>query len=262
VTSRAALAEVLATLTTETDATWWRMMTTDYETRHVAAGIEWRIAGKWAPLRSWRREPETRWSPLRMTTPAEAVEALATARLWPWEPGDDPTRWWCPGCAGNGRLIPTPGFSGAPCPQCYGDDTRPPSLPAIVAVASLGASSLVAAVELAGEIARAAGCEGAGVVWRVMTREAIDLWARCGDDRRSGEGPVTIAQAACLASVDWGSADRVWGRDYWSGAAPWWLSDAGGVIAYAWPMLRDLAAGGVHLVALDASRIVLAVEAL
>lgn len=26
-------------------------------------------------------------------SPVEAVEALATGRLWPWEPGDDPTRW-------------------------------------------------------------------------------------------------------------------------------------------------------------------------
>ena len=34
------------------------------------------------------------------------------------------------------------------------------------------------------------------------------------------------------------------------------------IIEATWPMLRDLHAGGVHLVALDASRIVLAVEAL
>ena len=87
-------------------------------------------------------------------SPDEAVEALATARLWPWEPGDDPTRWWCPGCAGNGWLIPTPGFGGAPCPQCHGDDTRPPSLAALVAVASLGAPQLARYVGLAGEIAR------------------------------------------------------------------------------------------------------------
>jgi hypothetical protein len=61
--------------------------------------------------------------------------------------------------------------------------------------------------------------------------------------------------------VVWGG-ERVFVRDYWSGAAPWWLSDADEVIAYVWPMLRELAAGGVHLVELHASRIVLGVESI
>ena len=214
---------------------------------------------------------------------AEAVEALATARLWPWEPGDDPTRWWCDRCGCVGAVTARGGrggqvIRGVRCDCAARSTTReecdrtgeeyvsdlstPPTLAALVAVASLGARQLARYVALAGEIARAAGCAGARVVWRVMPREAIDAWTRCGDYRVSGEGPVTVTQAACLASVDWGSADRVWGRDYWSGAAPWWLPGAGEVIAYAWPVLRDLAARGVHLVALDASRIVLAVEAL
>ena len=43
---------------------------------------------------------------------AEAVEALATARLWPWEPGDDPTRWWCDRCGCVGAVTARGGRGG------------------------------------------------------------------------------------------------------------------------------------------------------
>ena len=185
-------------------------------------------------------------------SPDEAVEALATARLWPWEPGDDPTRWWCPGCAGNGWLIPTPGFGGVPCPQCHGDDTRPPTLAALVAVASLGAPQLARYAHLAGEIARAAGCAGARVVWRVMTREALQKHCDAAHPRGDeGFNPVTFFAHQVRWEMRGMRVDFEKGESF--GRA---------IIEATWPMLRDLHAGGVHLVALDASRIVLAVEAL
>ena len=255
---RPALAEVLAAMTSESDASWWRMMTTDHETRAVAAGIEWRIADVWAPLRSWRREPETQRSPLRMTTPAEAVEALATARLWPWEPGDDPTRWWCERCLGGGRHV-----DGTACVVCDHDDAvsdyrgdghaaNPPTLAALVAVASLGAPQLARYAHLAGEIARAAGCAGARVVWRVMTREALQKHCDAAHPRGDeGFNPVTFFAHQVRWEMRGMRVDFEKGESF--GRA---------IIEATWPMLRDLHAGGVHLVALDASRIVLAVEAL
>ena len=258
---RPALAEVLAAMTSESDASWWRMMTTDHETRAVAAGIEWRIADVWAPLRSWRREPETQRSPLRMTTPAEAVEALATARLWPWEPGDDPTRWWCERCLGGGRHV-----DGTACVVCDHDDAvsdyrgdghaaNPPTLAALVAVASLGAGRLARYVELAGEIARAAGCARARVVWRVMGREKLRLhhatvkW----DTRADQTAPAWLFsfQADLALSP----------HEYMRSLA--WRNAASAHEAHpAWPALRDLHGLGLHLVALDGDRITLAVEAI
>ena len=269
---RPALAEVLAAMTSESDASWWRMMTTDHETRAVAAGIEWRIADVWAPLRSWRREPETQRSPLRMTTPAEAVEALATARLWPWEPGDDPTRWWCERCEGVGGWYQDD-FS--PCDRCLrGVAATPTTHDAIVAVTSLGASNVARYVSLANEIAYTAGRKGARVVFRVMERKAIEQWANGSGGRPVGEPPETLDQVACIASSstkgeqstrDW----QLWSKG-WQSATPRWLSWTRADVAAAWPAIRSLTLGegetpqptGVHLVELHASRIVLGVESI
>ena len=51
-------------------------------------------------------------APAHTIAPAEAVEALATARLWPWEPGDDPTRWWCDRCGCVGAVTARGGRGG------------------------------------------------------------------------------------------------------------------------------------------------------
>jgi len=264
---RDALAEVLAVMTSEPDALWWRMMTTDHETRAVLAGIEWRIAGEWSPLRLWRREPETQRSPLRMTTPAEAVEALATAGMWPWEIGAERApRWWCYRCEGGGSLNDGPGWPGLIlCPACsthsatdelrIGTTADPPSHAALVAVASLGAPMLQRCACLADVIARAAGCPDARVVWRVMPREEIE--EHHNEVRRNALPACLRGERMLPDAFDRASASESCPYDVPS-------------VRAAWPALRALAVGdgetpqptGVHLVGLDASRIVLAVEAL
>ncbi len=98
-----------------------------------------------------------------------------------------------------------------------------------------------------------------------MTREALRAWAyRAG--RRVGEPPVTVTQAAALASMPaesegWAGAVGSW-LDRWSGPSPWWLREAPADVVAAWPALRDLAVLGVTPVALDGDRITLAVEAI
>ena len=143
-------------------------------------------------------------------SPDEAVEVLATARLWPWEPGDDPTRWWCERCLGGGRHV-----DGTACVVCDHDDAvsdyrgdghaaNPPTLAALVAVASLGAGRLARYVELAGEIARAAGCEGARVVWRSMTRDKLRACAQFGDEtpQPTGVHLVVIDASRIVLAVE------------------------------------------------------------
>ena len=128
-------------------------------------------------------------------SPDEAVEALATARLWPWEPGDDPTRWWCERCGCVGAVTARGGrggqvIQGVRC-DCAGRETTqeecdrtgeeyvsdlrtPPTLATLVAIASLGVGTLRRSVELAGEIARRVRAGGAVVAWRAMSRDAIE----------------------------------------------------------------------------------------
>ena len=190
------------------------------------------------------------WHRWTHDSPAEAVEALATARLWPWEPGEGP-RWRCEACCGCGGMDGIGGYVDCDACASTGDSTAPPTLAALVAVASLGAPQLARYVHLAGEIARAVTYGNARVVWRVMAREAIVAWAM---DRRG---------KTCRSTADLVVAMAVEG----------FLSPSYLAIPHAmpWaPALRSLAIGdeatpqptGVHLVGLDASGIVLAVEAL
>ena len=274
---RDALAEVLAVMTSEPDALWWRMMTTDHETRAVLAGIEWRIAGEWSPLRLWRREPETQRSPLRMTTPAEAVEALATAGMWPWEIGAERApRWWCYRCEGGGSLNDGPGWPGLIlCPACsthsatdelrIGTTADPPSLAALVAVASLGRPLLQRITHtLVPWIARAAGCPDARVVWRVMSRDGL----REHRDRQRVRGSDEWLVDAF--STEMGHAADRNGESAWPRECPWPALRPTHRVHRAWPALRTLAVGdgatpqptGVHLVGLSRDRITLAVEAI
>ena len=202
-------------------------------------------------------------APAHTIAPAEAVEALATARLWPWEPGEGP-RWRCEACCGCGGMDGIGGYVDCDACASTGDSTAPPTLAALVAVASLGAPQLARYVHLAGEIARAAGCAGAVVVWRVMTRAAITehharsriaWWSRL---REYGGSIDPTLPEIFSAEED---------ISHWRSELRWRSRTVGRA---AWPALRSLAIGdeatpqptGVHLLALDASRIVLAVEAL
>lgn len=113
-------------------------------------------------------------APAHTITPAEAVEALYAreAPLWPWSPGDDAApRWWCERCDGSGRADEDERGLWWPCRRCDGGHTAvPPTLAALIAVASLGAPTLRAVEELARVIVGRAP----RIVWRVMTRERID----------------------------------------------------------------------------------------
>ena len=221
---------------------------------------------------SWRAGPLSGdWS---VETPVEGVEALHTHGLWPWAPGDDASpRWWCERCEGRGKLRllfgarPSSGVTridagphASVCPVCHGDDASPLTLAALVAVASLGVETLRAAEGLAQQFVGRAP----RIAWRVMSAEAIALWADDGAGRPVAEAPQTIPQAARVAAV---ARSARWRdvvpdtRARWDGAGAWWLREAPADVAAAWPMVRDLTALGLHLVALDGDRVTLAVEA-
>jgi hypothetical protein len=246
---------------------------------------------------------------LRTDSTAEAVEALATVGLWPWEIGDERApRWWCERCEGVGFIPQSQGRGAARrcaacldtscvrcggrgftvrgdaasgwdadavlCAQCNGRPpighvADPPSHAALVAVASLGRPLLLRITHaLAPEIARAAGCPDARVVWRVMGRE--DLRRRADQSSRAwlDQGPNDLSDASDMVGVTARIADALNDSEprsvadsfvFWSTGEPSALREA---TAEALPAICGLATCGVHLVALDASRIVLAVEAI
>ena len=246
---RPALAEVLAALADTT-----RMQAPvdlDYVKRAlVPPRIEIRDGKVYAPV-------ESGLSGWYMSTdnPAEAIEALATAGMWPWEPSDGPTRWWCERCDGSGFMV-CDRESGERdfCDRCAEEDPEttggfrvtghtpdPPSLATLVAVTSLGAPSLATSVELAGVLAR-----GRVPTWRVMTREAIERHRDEVFETGTSNHPYVYLSA--YANL-YGDDDQV---EYHRTEG-----DPEGANAVC-----GLAAIGVCVVALDASRIVLAVEAL
>ncbi len=190
--------------------------------------------------------------PWAVETPAEAVEALHTRGLWPWAPGDDAApRWWCEAECSRHR-----GIGGAyRCDECGGAGTAerytadPPTLAALVAVASLGCATLRAAEGLALQLVGRAP----RIVWRVMTREAIASWVRACAESRIEQ--ATVEQGAGVAAIPWADSRRG------SRNIERWVREAPAVVRRAWPMLQDLAALGLHLVALDGDRVTLAVEA-
>ena len=296
--ARPALAEVLAALA---DSTRDRApVDLDYVKRAIVPPrITIRDGKVYAPAESGM----SGWY-LRTDSTAEAVEALATVRLWPWEPGDERApRWWCENCGGSGTCGESwkrsfvkrcSACRDASCGRCggrgftvegdgsnawdadavlctgcngrssLGHTADPPSHAALVAVASLGRPLLQRCVALADVIAHAAGCPDARVVWRVMGRKALhrhhEVTARDGD----GWGCVYVS------SHEHERARRpqsFGGQPAWPNACPW---PSLAQVDAAWPALRTLAVGdgetpqptGVHLVALDASRIALAVEAI
>ena len=266
---RPALADVLAALTGESRGAWLAILREyvglprdmRWERDALVWGRPWQaqregVRDPRMTRRPWITTPAAREprridgavvivevAPAHAITPAEAVEALATRGLWPWPVGDDASpRWWCEFL--NDAII-----------------ADPPTLAALVAVASLGVDTLRRAEGLALQLVGRAP----RLVWRTMSREALRAWAyRTG--RRVGEPPVTVAQAAALASMPaesegWAGAVGSW-LDRWSGPSPWWLREAPADVVAAWPALRDLAALGVTPVALDGDRVTLAVEAI
>lgn len=277
--ARPALAEVLAAITDRPVGHWRAEIASPAflgVERISSTGVRWSVRvdpfrskkyPRHAPLRSTEPAYEARRvgntltrvevSPAHTITPAEAVEALAG--LWPWEPGDERApRWWCDGCEGTGlaAVDTARGRKVYRCGECdiAGHTADPPTLAALVAVASLGAGRLARYVHLAGEIARAAGCAGASVVWRPMTREAIEEMRKAVS---WGVAPSTIVEASIQS--DWYASDPRVASSAWGGWRPGVVSPE---INEVMPMLRDLHAGGVRLVGLDAHRIVLAVEAI
>jgi len=133
----------------------------------------------------------------------------------------------------------------------YGHTADPPTLAALVAVASLGVDTLRRAeglaLQLVGRTPR--------IVWRVMTREKLRLHHATGkwDTRADQTAPAWLFsfQADLALSP----------HEYMRSLA--WRNAASAHEAHpAWPALRDLHGLGLHLVALDGDRITLAVEAI
>lgn len=182
--------------------------------------------------------------PWAVETPADAVEVLATRALWPWPVGDDASpRWWCERCQGCGWL---PGWQHCECvgdPEHeYGHTADPPTLAALVAVASLGVDALRRAEGLALQLVGRAP----RLTFRVMSREAIE-------DHHASMRGRTVRSDAQMALSLFAHAHA----DGWRG--DWARGDG---LHRAWPVLRDIASLGLHLVALDGDRITLAVGAI
>ena len=218
---------------------------------------------------------------LRYPSPAEALEALHTRALWPFAvEGDGAVRWWCSVCEGRGCVggvwIGEDYADADVCSNCAVEDPsstggyavngwtpEPSSIPALVAAASLGASALLRAASLAEDIARAAGHPKARIVWRVMTRAAIE-------DHHNRTGIAADAHDPATAFSREVAAEMYLGGRPAHVAAPWEAplgNDATSVVL-AWDALYALArhedgtATGVHLVGIDAGAVTLACEAL
>ena len=197
--------------------------------------------------------------PAHTITPAEAVEALYAREtpLWPWSPGDDAApRWWCEACDGTGeRRRIRPGRTsqtGLVC-ECGGrHDAEPQSLASFVAVASLGVPTLRNAYGLAAQLVGRAP----RVTFRVMAREAL----REFNEASVHSSAIGLSDEACivLASRESHCMAQNGSPNAWPVECPFRFRP----IVAAWPVLRDLAALGLHLVALDGDRVTLAVEAL
>lgn len=267
--ARVALADVLAALTWDGDprlAEFWRASTRPYPdgsriTNRVVIDEKgvgtFNVAEGLTPLRAVAHQP---W---RHDSPAEALEALHTAALWPFAvEGAGAVRWWCPLCKGSQKALsalsvgPEGVVLASPDPVpcwCVGEA---PSFPDLVAVASLGASALLRAASLTEDIARAAGHPKARLVWRVMEAKAVAKHHRNVLANAHPAGSIAFAQvlAATVALFPKDTA-----------AAFAWGDDAGISRALTNPVAalartEDGGAAGVHLVGLDAGAVTLAVE--
>lgn len=157
--------------------------------------------------------------------PADAFERLTTAGVLPLSWTGDPTRaFWCRGCAGHGRLIPTPDFAGGECSWCRGNPSLPSRIEDLVAWASLGVLAIERAEEFAREaVARLAPWGVARgprqVVWRVgepSARGAIG-WPYRDVDRTVGVERFVAGHKQTLREGDphatTAALVRVWPKD-------------------------------------------------
>ena len=184
-------------------------------------------------------------APAHTITPSEAVEALYAREtpLWPWSPGDDAApRWWCEACRGSG-LGDFDDEQGLwwPCSDCRdGHAAEPQSLASFVAVASLGVPTLRNAYGLAAKLVGRAP----RVTFRVMAREAL----REHHERSMRSSGLVTAPTAVnsFSSVQYTLAMNGYDRARY-------------LLRKRAPdderlLLLDLAALGLHLVALDGDR--------
>ena len=276
--ARPALAEVLGALTSESRGAWiatLRMLGGNAGVlRFERAAIRWGDA--WQANDAARaglvREPRVYERPITVTGPAEALEVLHTRGLWPWVPGDEAApRWWCK-CNGadgvwRGDVSSVCGMTRNGQRGCGGKHwTQPPDLAAVVAVASLGVTTLATVAALAGEVQ-----PGAAVVWRALSRDAIQEHHR-GCEARRTQSPVALVFSREARDDEWEGVRMQMrernGRKRWSEACPYygWFGTGGDDdphgVHRAWPALRALHDCGVHLLACDPARVVLGVEAL
>lgn len=155
------LADVLACLTTEGSAAWWRsaLLREQVRVRDDRVEVFAKSHERWCRLRAWRFDD-----------PAEAAEALQAADL---APADDARRAWlhfdCYEC----------GLRGAPpslrcCPRCSSGERndrlapRPQDVGSLASVAALGLAGWRTAEDLARVVER-----DAAVVWRVGRAQAL-----------------------------------------------------------------------------------------
>lgn len=256
---RPALSEVLAALTADGDprfAEFWRVAVRPYEppakiTKRVDVtdkGVAtFDVIDGLDPLRCVALQ---RWA---HASPADALAALVEARLIPehWLDPERAPRWWwgeCSVCGGNPRVSDEHGFvTRETCFACDDDGYHtptPPSLPAVVAVASLGADTLARAEEHARQSWRAR------VVWRVASGKAIRDGHRDVLDHTSAEDPARVVSATAALYPKDADAARRW-------------AEGAGLPPKTGDAVVDLLSLGLHLVAVDDRRAVtLAVEAL
>jgi hypothetical protein len=195
--------------------------------------------------------------PWRHDTPAAALESLVAAGLLPehWTDAARAPRWWCEACEGVGAVFDVWRMR---CWRCDGSGhtALPPSHPALVAVAGLGVDTLARAEAIVAET-----WPGRALAWRPMTAAALQKHHadHCAGLDVTPALVFSREMTPPLTNFEW--------RPAWPEVCPY-----GGLfgtpdddrhgVHRAWPALRALAALGLHLVALDASRVVIAVEAL
>lgn len=221
--TRADLDKVFAALTSETDPNeWYGVQSASWCTLNTDdTGVAWLI--------DLGKEVVSRWL---HDSPAEAVEALAHSGLWPmaWVDSACGVRWWCSFL--NDAVIDTP-----------------PTIHALAAVASMGVINLHRVVEFARVIE-----PDAIVVWRVMTREAIQEHHRGCEERRNDSSAALVFSRE-TRDDEWSGVLRERdGRKRWQVECPYhgWFGSGGDDdpqgVHRAWPALRELHEMGVHLV--------------
>lgn len=167
---RPALADVLAVLTDTLPAQW------SPESYRVTA-VTWRWVGRRHPPQGMGVDGGV---PLAMTDPAEAFEAITVRGVLPDSWAVDVRRGWvCAMCGGDGNGNAPLSGACVPC-RGFGHVAHPPTIPALVAWASLGPTAILRAEELAREAVRQLRQWGAPQVERVVWRVGLRVGPRSG----------------------------------------------------------------------------------